>query len=257
MGPDSRSEVVLEVAESVRNLQQGPDADVDTVLGELTEGFVKWLPGARYASITIASRDGTVRTAAATVGYPAALDEIRQRHHKGPGLSTAWEQHVVRIDDVALGQRWPDYCRDVAQETSVRSIVSFELFADNRTVGALNFYAEQPHAFDDEAVELGLIFATHTAVVWNTVRRDEQFRSALASRDIIGQAKGMLMERFNIDAVQAFEILKRLSQDSNTPVAAIARRLVECRHAAAGPMSGADKARRPATIACEPGKAGG
>jgi AmiR/NasT family two-component response regulator len=62
------------------------------------------------------------------------------------------------------------------------------------------------------------------------VRRDEQFRSALASRDIIGQAKGMIMERFKIDAVQAFELLKRLSQSSNTPLAVVARQLVESEH---------------------------
>jgi AmiR/NasT family two-component response regulator len=94
----------------------------------------------------------------------------------------------------------------------------------------LNFYAEHSNAFDDEAAELGLILATHTAVGWNMVRRDEQFRSALASRDIIGQAKGMVMERFKIDAVQAFELLKRLSQNSNTPLAAVARQLVESAH---------------------------
>jgi AmiR/NasT family two-component response regulator len=59
------------------------------------------------------------------------------------------------------------------------------------------------------------------------VRRDEQFRSALASRDIIGQAKGMIMERFKVDAIQAFELLKRLSQSSNRPLAGVARQLVE------------------------------
>jgi AmiR/NasT family two-component response regulator len=94
----------------------------------------------------------------------------------------------------------------------------------------LNFYADQPYAFDDDAAEMGLILATHAAVGWNMVRRDEQFRSALASRDIIGQAKGMIMERFKIDAVQAFELLKRLSQSSNTPLAVVARQLVESEH---------------------------
>ncbi|HME79751.1 MAG TPA: ANTAR domain-containing protein [Mycobacterium sp.] len=94
----------------------------------------------------------------------------------------------------------------------------------------MSFYTEQPNVFDDEVAELGLILATHTALAWNTLRRDEQFRSALASRDIIGQAKGMMMGRFNIDAVQAFELLKRLSQSSNTPLALVARQLVEAEH---------------------------
>ena len=81
--------------------------------------------------------------------------------------------------------------------TPIRSIVSFQVFAGEHASGALNFFAERPHAFTDDAVELGLIFATHTAIAWGMLRRDEQFRSALSSRDEIGQAKGMLMERFD------------------------------------------------------------
>ena len=109
-------------------------------------------------------------------------------------------------------------------------MLSFQLFTDQKKMGALNFYGEQPAVFDDDAVEMGLILATHAALAWKLLRREEQFRSALGSRDIIGQAKGMLMERFKIDAVQAFELLKRLSQNSNTPVATVARQLVESEH---------------------------
>jgi transcriptional regulator with GAF, ATPase, and Fis domain len=218
--------VIREIAELVQTLQEQQDADIDTVLGELTQSALSAVPGAQYAGITVASRNGKVRTAAATDRYAVLLDEIQQRHEQGPCLSAAWAHHVIRIDDMQLETRWPAYCRD-ALETPIRSVMSFQLFADHNEMGALNFYAEQPHAFDDEAAELGLILATHTALAWNMVRRDEQFRSALASRDIIGQAKGMIMERFNIDAVQAFELLKRLSQSSNTQVAVVARRLVE------------------------------
>lgn len=226
MDANNQKGLVLEVAEWIWNLQQ-EDTDLDTVLGELTASAVSCLPGAQYAGITVASRDGKVRTASATGDYPVLLDEIQQRHGAGPSLSAAWEQHVIRINDVAAEHRWPSYCRDALEETPIRSIMSFQLFADRQATGALNFYAEQPNAFDDDAAELGLILATHTALAWNMLRRNEQFRSALASRDIIGQAKGMIMERFKIDAVQAFELLKRLSQGSNTPLVAVARQLVE------------------------------
>jgi GAF domain-containing protein len=221
---------IREISKLVQLLQQQENADADTVLAELTAGAVSAMPGARYAGITIASRNGKVRTASSTHSYAAILDDIQQRHGQGPCLSAAWEQHVVRIDDVTLDDRWPAYCRDAAAETPIRSVMSFQLFADHHQMGALNFYAERPRAFDDEAAEMGLILATHTAVAWNMVRRDEQFRSALASRDIIGQAKGMIMERFKIDAVQAFELLKRLSQSSNTPLVLVARQLVESEH---------------------------
>ncbi len=67
-------------------------------------------------------------------------------------------------------------------------------------------FAEHPGAFGAEAIQRGLTYATHVALAWNLARRESQFRSALASRDIIGQVKGMLMERFRIDAVQAIEM---------------------------------------------------
>jgi transcriptional regulator with GAF, ATPase, and Fis domain len=229
MAVNRRFEVLLEVAELMRHLQQQQVRDIDTALRELTESAVTSLPGADHAAITVACRNGKLRTVAATGRYPALLDEIQQRHAEGPCLSDAWQQHVIRISNLTLEQRWPAYCHDAVHQTPIRSIVAFQFFADHHTMGALSFYAEQPDAFDDESVELGLILATHMALAWNMFRRDEQFRSALASRDVIGQAKGMIMERFDVDAVQAFELLKRLSQSSNTPVAEIAHRLVVSR----------------------------
>jgi AmiR/NasT family two-component response regulator len=97
-------------------------------------------------------------------------------------------------------------------------------------MAALNFYADRPQAFAEEAVEVGTVFATHVALAWSMMRRQEQFRSALASRDLIGQAKGVVMERFNLDAVEAFELLSRLSQQSNTKVHDIAHALVDSEH---------------------------
>jgi transcriptional regulator with GAF, ATPase, and Fis domain len=224
---DSAHGLIREVAELVQSLQGQEHVELAEVLGELTIGAIAAMPGADCAGITLASRDGKVQTPSATGRYPALLDEIQQRHEQGPCLSAAWEQHLIRIDDMASEQRWPYYCRDALLETPIRSVISFQLFTDHNHMGALNFYAERPRAFDSEAAEMGYILASHTAVAWSMLRRDQQFRSALASRDIIGQAKGMIMERFKIDAVQAFELLKRLSQCSNTPLAAVARQLVE------------------------------
>jgi GAF domain-containing protein len=221
-----RGKFVRDVADVVRLLRREV-TNGDLLLDELTESAARSVPGARYAGITVADRDGTVDSATSTGRYPALLDKIQQVHREGPCLSAAWEQHVIRVDDLTRDERWPAYSREAVEQTPIRSIVSYQLFTEHRTIGALNLYAEQPDVFDDEAVELGLIFATHTALAWKLVRREEQFRSALGSRDIIGQAKGMLMERFKIDAVQAFALLKRLSQNSNTPVAAVARRLIE------------------------------
>ncbi|PQM46686.1 hypothetical protein C1Y40_03123 [Mycobacterium talmoniae] len=221
-----RNDVMWEVAELVQAFEHHPAAAADTMLDELTASSLSYIPSAQHVGITVATPDGRVRSVATTDGYPVLLDEIQERHHEGPCLEAAADHQFIRVNDIMLERRWPSYCRDVADQTPIRSVLAFQLFAANGTTGALNFHAEKPNAFDDEAVELGLILATHTALVWHMVRRDEQFRSALASRDIIGQAKGMIMERFDIDAVQAFELLKRLSQTSNTPLVEVARRLV-------------------------------
>jgi transcriptional regulator with GAF, ATPase, and Fis domain len=222
--------LVQDVAALVRLLQREV-TDGEALLSELTQSAVKAVPGASHAGITVAERDGSVHTAASSAGrYPALLDRIQQTHREGPCLSAAWQQHMIRIDDLTLDTRWRTFCRDTVKQTPIRSIMSFQLFADQKKMGALNFYAEQADVFDDDAVEAGLILATHTALAWKLVRREEQFRSALGSRDIIGQAKGMLMERFKIDAVQAFELLKRLSQGSNEPLASVARQLVDSEH---------------------------
>ena len=97
-------------------------------------------------------------------------------------------------------------------------------------MAALNFHAEMTGVFTEESVEIGLVFAAHTSMAWKSMCRELQFRSALASRDVIGQAKGILMERFDINALAAFELLQKLSQQSNTKLADLAERLIVIDH---------------------------
>lgn len=230
MTPSRRSGLIDEVEELARAMLQQPIPDADEVLSELVIGAVRSVPPAQHAGITIASRN-EVRTASSTGRYPVLLDESQQRHLEGPCVSAAWYHHIVLIDDMALETRWPAYRRDAIERSPIRSVVSFELFTEPPHTGALNLYAEQPGVFDEEAIELGMIYATHTALAWSLVRREGQFRSALATRDIIGQAKGIIMERFRVDAVQAFELLKRLSQTSNVPLVVVAEKLIESEQA--------------------------
>jgi AmiR/NasT family two-component response regulator len=214
------------IAQHVHDLRNRPNMDVDAVVTDLVETAASSIPGAQYAGITVVHKRTHVRTQAATHRYPVVLDDIQGRHLQGPCVSAQWEHHTVRIPDLTTEIRWPKYCRDALQATPVRSIMSFELFTGGEMLGALNVYADQSNAFTGETEEVGLVLATHAALTWDAIRKEHQFASALASRDMIGQAKGMIMERYRINAVQAFEILKRLSQDSNTPLAQIAQRVV-------------------------------
>ncbi|MGV0851554.1 GAF and ANTAR domain-containing protein [Mycolicibacterium phlei] len=215
----------LRIAELVRGLYCRPDAD--TVIAELAEHAAIEVPGAQYAGITVTRRSRNVETPAATHLYPMLLDKIQQRHQQGPCLTAAWDEKVVHVADLEADDRFPLYRQDALAETPIRSIMAFQLFIEGETMGALNVYSEHPQAFDGQSRTIGLVFAAHSSVAWNAARRDEQFRQALSSRDIIGQAKGMIMERYGVDAVQAFDLLRRLSQDSNVPLIRVATELVE------------------------------
>jgi hypothetical protein len=222
----SQSEMFLQATKLVSDLHQRASFDTPAMLRELIEGAARSVPGAQYAGITMTQRRQRSQTAAATHRYPVILDEIQARHQQGPCLTAAASQDSVRIDDLGADNRWPHYRAEALKQTPIRSILSYGIFREGATAAALNFYAEPVNAFDDGSVNLGLIFATHTALVWTTMRRDQQFRTAIVSRDVIGQAKGRLMERFGIDADAAFELLKRISQESNTPITQIAQRVV-------------------------------
>lgn len=217
----------LRVAELVQGLHNRPGTDSDTVVAELAEHAAAEIPGALYAGITLSRNAGSIDTPAATAHWPLLLDKIQQRYLEGPCLTAAWEEKTVHVADLETDERFPNYRRDALAETPIRSIMAFQMFIAGETLGALNVYAEEPDVFGAESRTLGLIFAAHSSVAWNSARRETQFQRALASRDVIGQAKGMIMERYRVDAVQAFELLRKLSQDSNVPLLKVATNLVE------------------------------
>ena len=229
MAVEPFSSEIAEMATLLADTQNRGTRDSRRTLNEIAKSATRAVPGAQYAGLTMVSKKEGIRNVAATHPYVVALDDVQRNVQDGPCLTAAWGNHTVRVDDLSVDERWPAYRASAVELTPIRSIVSFQVFAGEHASGALNFFAERPHAFTDDAVELGLIFATHTAIAWGMLRRDEQFRSALISRDDIGQAKGMLMERFDIDAVRAFELLKRLSQDTNTPLHEIAKRVTLAR----------------------------
>jgi GAF domain-containing protein len=224
--PDGVEATHLRIAEVVQQLHSRPDTDSDTVIAELAEHAAVEISCAQYAGVTITRNAKQIDTPAATHKWPILLDEIQQLHCEGPCLTAAWEEKTIHVADLEADDRFPLYRRDVLEQTPIRSVMAFQLFIAGETMGALNVYAEQPHAFGHESRAIGLIFAAHSSVAWDSARRDEQFKRALASRDTIGQAKGMIMERYGVDAVQAFELLRKLSQDSNVPLVQVATELV-------------------------------
>lgn len=211
----------------LRAIYSADAADFPQVLDELTRAAARWVPGAQEAGITVTSRQNDVSTPSVTDDCARLLDEFQQRHLEGPCVHAAWTRKVVVIDDLGSDSRWPKYQADALAYTPVRSVLSLPMYADELSMGALNFYAERPHAFSDDSRRVAAVFAALGALAWSNVVRTQQFREALSTRDTIGQAKGILMERYDLDDHTAFNTLIKLSQSTNTPLREIARRVIE------------------------------
>src|SRR5205807_3854883 len=122
--------------------------------------------------------------------------------------------------------RWRQFPAE-AQACDVRSRLCAPLWVNDRSMGTLTLYSRQPAAFSERDTQLMELFAALAALALAEAQRAEQLREAIVSRDLIGQAKGILMERYQVDAGAAFAVLTRTSQATNVKVAAVARRLVE------------------------------
>lgn len=225
--------VNAEIARLARDLhshQPGGDGIEDMLL-EVTVGSVKMLPHVEHAGISlIDARRRHLQSLAATGEVPRESDRLQQIHQQGPCLESIWQHHTVRVDDYTSETRWPDFVAALLESTSIKSSLTIQLYTNESELGALNLYSEKADTFTPHIEELALVLAAHAAIGLSTVRRGEQFESALASRDIIGQAKGIVMERYDVNALTAFGLLAKLSQRRNMPLREIAQRLVSKEH---------------------------
>jgi GAF domain-containing protein len=216
-----------QLAEDFGGLARGLEAqdDPDLMLAEIVAAAVAMVPGVDEGSVSVVTGRRNIGSHAPTGDLPAQVDALQEETQQGPCLDSAYEQLTVRVDDMASETRWPEFARR-ASEAGAASMLSLQLFVEGDNLGALNLYSRTPHAFDDESEQVGLLFASHAAVAFAGVRKEAQLAKALGSRDLIGQAKGILMERYKISPERAFLRLTRVSQDSNRKLHDIATELV-------------------------------
>lgn len=200
-------------------------ADRAALLRTIVGASVGIVPGARWAGISLV--DGRkIIPRVPTDPLVVELDELQRRENEGPCLTALREHETVRIDDTADDDRWPAYAR-AAAERGVRSMLSFRLFMERQTLGSLNLYGDREGAFSDESMAVGGIVAQHAAVAMVGSAAESQFHAALSGRDVIGQAKGILMHRDVLTGLQAFALLTRAPQETNTRLVAVAQYLVD------------------------------
>jgi GAF domain-containing protein len=210
---------------------------VHEVLSDVTATAKELIPGVDTAGILLVGKNGKYESLAGITELPHKLDDLQMTFHEGPCVQAALDDLIVRTEDFRTERRWPKYSPAVV-ELGVLSGLSVKLYTAERTAGALNLFAFQPHAFDADDETIATVLAAHAAAAILASRQGEQLQSALSTRDRIGQAKGIIMERYGIDDIGAFDMLKRLSQDSNTRLADIAQRVIDTRNGRDAPDAG-------------------
>jgi len=207
-----------------RHLQQ--ERGVEATLDAIVRAAVQTIPGAEYAGVSQVEDRRRVRTAAATADLVMRVDQAQYDTGEGPCLESLFGEHTVRAPDLRSERRWPAFTAR-ACALGVGGIMAFQLYVARDSLGALNVYSGRPGQLGDAAERVGALFAAHTAVVLADTVRIEQLTHAIDVRDLIGQAKGILMERHKVTGQQAFTLLVRTSQTSNVKLTEVARRLVE------------------------------
>lgn len=197
------------------------DDQLDAVLNRVVQASRRRVAGAEHAGITMVT-GRSVETPAATDPLVRDVDRLQYATGQGPCLAAAVERHrAVRVDDLGTDRRWPEFSA-AAADLGVRSMLSLQLFTGAETIGALNLYAAAPHAFGDESVRIGSLLAAQAAAAAVAAVRTGNLRIALHTRDVIGQAKGILMERHKITAERAFDLMIGASQQTHRKLADVA-----------------------------------
>ncbi|MEO3750990.1 GAF and ANTAR domain-containing protein [Streptomyces sp. B6B3] len=196
------------------------------VLRQVVDAAAREIPGTAHAGCASVLGAGRPADPACTDTLGGRLDALQYALGEGPCLDAVALGAAVRANDLGSEDRWPGFTAAAVRQ-GVGSALSFPLLVPAGPVGALTVYADRAGAFPNDAVRAGEMLAAHAAIAVSHAREKAQLRLALDSRDTIGQALGMLRERYGISARRAFRVLVARSQDTNIKLRDVAAHLVE------------------------------
>jgi hypothetical protein len=217
---------LLEVMEDVSASLRLP-MDVDDTLGVITASAAEAVPGIDFVSISITGKDGRIQTLAPTDERALRGDELQYELGEGPCLDVVFDTPVVEVDDIATDLRWPTYGPRAAKDLGIGSQLGFQFHADPHARGGVNLYSTRTHELTVESRLIGAMFANLVAVALGWSREHATLNEALTSRAQIGQAIGVVMERYRLDSDRAFAFLVRTSQAGNLKLREVAEGIIE------------------------------
>lgn len=188
---------------------------------------VETIDACEHADLIIVTPSGTLTVPATTDWVGIRVVSFEAEYGEGPCIDAFRTGSLVDAPDLDAETRWPRFTRRCIADTPVRSGLGVPLLVGDRPIGALDLYSVTPHAFHDEDRAAAALFAAHAAVAFEAARERVQLEQALASRDVIGQAKGILMAQSHITADEAFDLLRRASQRLNRKLNVVAQDIVD------------------------------
>ena len=221
-GQRAEAGVARQLSELARELQA--DDSQDALLAHIVGAVITDVPGAEHAGITLLSSK-KFATAVASDELVRRIDRAQYQADQGPCLDSARLHETVRSDDLRADSRWARFAPR-AVDLGVLSILSIQLFVEAESFGALNIYSGKAAAFSQESESIGILLASHAALAMTAASREARLLSAIDTRDMVGQAKGILIERYKITGVEAFGLLVASSQAVNRKLRDIAEHLV-------------------------------
>ncbi|KAA1418166.1 GAF and ANTAR domain-containing protein [Mumia zhuanghuii] len=205
---------------------QGDESDT---LDQALKMTVETIAGCDEAAISLIRRGNRVETLNATGSRARDADFLQYEVGEGPCLDTIHDHGTTLVRDLAHEGRWPHWSLPVSRDLGFGSVLCFQLFTSADDYGALNMYADRVDAFDEHDQVVGVAMAAHIAVALASSRQIEQLGRSVRTRTIIGQAMGIVMERYDLDDPRAFRFLQRVSNMTNIRLLDVAEHIVTTR----------------------------
>jgi hypothetical protein len=215
------------VLDTIRRLSANlTPGDLDHTLARITAAAVEVLPGVHYASITVRHADGSLETVAPTDDMLLGVDAAQYDLHEGPCYDAAVDDVYVSSPNLAADERFPRYAA-MAVKAGIRAQAGVRLFDTPKpsAQGALNLYSRDVGSFTDMSI-VSQLFAHQSAVALDYAREVENLQEAVKTRQAVGRAVGIVMERYGLTEERAFAFLARVSQTRNVKLREVAAEIV-------------------------------
>ncbi len=222
---NAHADVGQAIATAARTIHQSQT--LDETLAAIAHAARTSIPGFNEVGISMMPKKGKVETRAATGDLVYELDYLQYELGEGPCVETLRDAQVVVAPRIREDRRWPRYVPG-AVEMGLRSQLAVRLHLDEEgTLGGLNLYSTTSDEIDEDAKATAELFAAHAAIALSNMNERETLNEALHTRKVIGQAIGILMERYKMSEDRAFAFLVRASSHGNIKVRDIAQGLVD------------------------------